>query len=105
MVWKSSGSEALAGTAAGVVGVAIVHDRENAENIELQGNGSTPITGAVYATSSKLDFNGNSCFGFGGGPVIVDGVIKANGKKSCVNVTDPNDTEIYELPGDIALDQ
>lgn len=89
----------------GLAGVAIVYDRENTQYLGLQGNGGTSITGAVYAPSSKLDFNGNSCFGFSGGPVIVSGVIKANGNTSCVTIDASIDAEIYSLPGEIALDR
>ena len=68
-------------------GYAIIYDRDNTNNLGLQGNGGTSITGVVYAPASKLDFNGNSCFGFSGGPVIVSGVVMANGTKSCVTIT------------------
>jgi hypothetical protein len=79
-------------------GFAIIYDRDNTNNISLQGNGGTQITGIVYAPVSKLDFNGNSCFGFKAGPIIVNGVVKANGNKSCVTVTDAVDTTVKRLP-------
>jgi hypothetical protein len=74
--------------------LAIVYDRDNIKNLSLQGNGNTSISGIVYAPASALDFNGNSCFGFSGGPVVVDSVVKANGNKSCVKITNPVDTEV-----------
>jgi hypothetical protein len=83
--------------------VAIVYDRFNAASIGLQGNGGTSVSGGIYAPSSALDFNGNSCFGFGGGPVIVNGVIKANGNKSCVNVTDPHAATYAHQVGTVNL--
>jgi hypothetical protein len=84
---------------------AIIYDRLNSNDLGLQGNGGTSITGAVYVPNGMLDFNGNSCFGFSKGPIIVNGVIKANGTKSCINVTDAVDKTAATQPGDIALDQ
>ncbi|SDT20620.1 Flp pilus assembly protein TadG [Nocardioides scoriae] len=84
-------------------GVALLYDRSNTRDVGLQGNGGTNITGALYAPRSKLDFNGNSCFGFSGGPIIVDGVIKANGNKSCVEVANPVDATYAVLPGETSL--
>lgn len=92
-------------TTGATAGLAIVYDRENTSNLGLQGNGDTGITGAVYAPKSKLDFNGNSCFGFSQGPVIVTGVIQANGNKSCVKVTNAADVTIPPEPAEVALDQ
>ncbi len=77
-------------------GLAIVYDRHNNSPLQLQGNGDTSISGAVYAPISKLDFNGNSCFVFRYGPVIAQGVIKANGNKSCVTVKDSTDADLPE---------
>ncbi|HET6699037.1 MAG TPA: hypothetical protein VFG88_08115, partial [Nocardioidaceae bacterium] len=81
-----------------LAGLAIVYDRDNHNNLGLQGNGGTSILGGVYAPASALDFNGNSCFGFGHGPVIVNGVIKANGNHSCVTITNPTDATIAKSP-------
>jgi hypothetical protein len=78
----------------GVAGYAIIYDRANTNNLGLQGNGGTSIDGAVYAAKSKLDFNGNSCFGFKGGPIVALGVIKANGNTSCVTITSAIDTDV-----------
>lgn len=104
---KNGGASFSAPTASpttrAVTNVAIVYDRYNTRDLGLQGNGGTSITGAVYAPSSKLEFNGNSCFGFSRGPVIVKGVIKANGNKSCVNITNPLGATYAALPGAINL--
>lgn len=89
----------------GFTDFVIIYDRNNPEDIGLQGNGETSLTGGVYASKAKLDFNGNSCFGFSKGPVIVDGVIKANGTKSCIEITDAIDKTAATQPGEIALDQ
>jgi hypothetical protein len=90
-------------TTRAVANVAVIYDRYNTSSIGLQGNGGTSITGAVYAPRSDLDFNGNSCFGFRGGPVIVNGVIKANGNKSCVQIADPLTATFATQPGTINL--
>jgi hypothetical protein len=92
-------------TGGATAGLAIVYDRENTRNLGLQGNGETAIDGAVYAPKSKLDFNGNSCFGFNRGPVIVRGVIQANGNKSCVQITNSSNAKIPPKPAAVALDQ
>lgn len=49
-------------------GYSIIYDRDNHNALELQGNGTTSIHGAIYAAGSMLDFNGTTCFGFDGGP-------------------------------------
>jgi hypothetical protein len=79
-------------------GFAIIYDRTNSNSISLQGNGGTSITGIVYAPASNLDFNGNSNFGFKGGPIIAKGVDKANGNKSSVTITEAVDTTVKRLP-------
>ena len=75
-------------------GFAIIYDPNNTNNLGLQGNGNTSITGIVYAPVSSLDFNGNSCFGFARGPIVVHGVAMANGNKSCVTITSAVDTAV-----------
>ena len=86
-------------------GFTIVYDRANTNMLSLQGNGKTSVQGIVYTPNSLLDFNGNSCFGFSGGPIVALGVEKANGNKSCVTVKDANDVDLPPLPGGISLDQ
>jgi len=101
-----NGTITISAGATGSTGYAIIYDRLNPQaTLGLQGNGGTSITGGVYAPKAKLDFNGNSCFGFSGGPIVVLGVIKANGTKSCVNVANANDLTASSTPGEIALDQ
>ena len=86
-------------------GAAVVYDRNNTRNLSLQGNGGTSITGSVYLRSGALDFNGNSCFGFSQGPVVVNGVVMANGNQSCVSVTNSTDATIPGVPGEVALSE
>jgi hypothetical protein len=82
-----------------------VYDRKNTSNLGLQGNGDTAVTGAVYAPNAMLDFNGNSCFGFSGGPVISKGVIMANGNHSCVVVHNSINADVDTGPSEIGLDR
>jgi hypothetical protein len=79
-------------------GFAIIYDRDNPKPITIQGNGTTSITGIVYAPASNLDFNGTSDFGFKGGPIIAKGVDKANGNHATVTITDAVDTTVKRLP-------
>ena len=74
--------------------LAIVYARDNTNPISIQGNGSTSISGIVYAPASALDFNGNSCFGFSGGPIVVNGVDLANGNQSCLSITSANEATV-----------
>lgn len=84
-------------------GLAIVYDRDNTNDIGLQGNGVTSITGKVYALSGRLAFNGTSDFVFTGGPVVVNGVVKANGNQGNVKVVSTGDVPFAKAnPG---LDQ
>jgi Flp pilus assembly protein TadG len=78
-------------------GYVIVYDRTNTKPLGLQGNGNTLITGITYAPASLLDFNGNSCFGFSGGPIIL-GSGYTNGNPSCINVTNAADITVKRLP-------
>ena len=70
-------------------GFAIIYDRDNANNLELQGNGDTQIDGAVYAKSATISYNGNSCFTTNGGPIVAGG-ITGNGTQGCVKLDNAN---------------
>jgi hypothetical protein len=83
-------------------GYAIIYDRDNVNPVELQGNGTTLITGKVYAAASKLDFNGTTCFGFSGGPFIF-GSGYTNGNTSCVIVSNSVSTTV--IPALLHLNQ
>ena len=102
---KNGALHLAAPTTGANTGLAIVYDRKNTQNLGLQGNGDTAITGAVYAPNAMLDFNGNSCFGFDQGPVIAKGVIMANGNHSCVIVHNSTDVDVDNGPPEIALDR
>lgn len=98
-----NGTVTLTSGASGFADYVILYDRNNPNDLGLQGNGGTSITGGVYVKRGDLDFNGNSCFGFAKGPIVAGGVKKANGNKSCVTVSDATDVTSGSQPGAIAL--
>lgn len=98
-----NGTVNLTSGATGFADYAMIYHRNNPNDIGLQGNGGTSISGAVYAPKAKLDFNGNSQFGFNGGPVVVLGVLFANGNGSGITVTNAKDLTAVSVPGAIAL--
>lgn len=69
-------------------GFVIIYDRDNVNVLKLQGNGNVTIKGIVYVPSSKIDFNGNSCLSVDHGAIVALGVVKANGNKACITITD-----------------
>ena len=93
-----NGNVDLAAGATGYTAYGVIYDRNNTNDLSLQGNGLSGIKGITYAPSARLDFNGNSCFIFDGGPVIVAGVNLANGNQSCVRIVNPADTEVARTP-------
>lgn len=67
-------------------GFSIIYDRDNTNELGLQGNGNTnQIIGTVYAPSSTIAFNGNACFTTQNGPIVAGGM-SANGTKGCVQL-------------------
>ncbi|WP_224279549.1 pilus assembly protein TadG-related protein [Nocardioides lacusdianchii] len=66
----------------------IIYDRDNTNDLSIQGNGNVTLGGIVYVPSSKIDFNGNSCLAINKGAIVATGVVKANGQKACIEVTD-----------------
>jgi Flp pilus assembly protein TadG len=92
--FKNGGVSITAPTTGTYANYAVVYDRDNTNSLGLQGNGSTSITGLVYAPSSLLEFNGNSCFEFSQGPVIVKGVADANGDKTCITISNARTSTI-----------
>ena len=74
-------------------GYAIIYDSNNTNDIGLQGNGNTLIAGMVYAPASRLEGNGNSCFGLSGGPFVFGGAY-TNGNPGCVTVTNAHSIEV-----------
>ncbi len=69
-------------------GFVIIYDRDNTNVLSIQGNGDVTLGGTLYAPSSHVDFNGLSCLTVTHGSIVVQGVVKANGNKACVVLTD-----------------
>lgn len=92
--FKNGSTDIVAPTGGPFKDLGIIYARDNTNPLSIQGNGTTGVTGTVYAPSSKLDFNGNSCFVFTGGPVVVNGVILANGNQSCIQILAAKDTTV-----------
>ena len=108
---SGSGSvQITAPTSGPLKGVAIVADRtsvdpgSNQPLIELTGNGTLGMTGAVYAASATLRMNGNGCTN-GINSMIVVKDIKFNGTNSCITVNYSVDQNPDPPPGVINLDQ
>ena len=92
--WKNGNTDIQAPTTGVFANLAVIYSRDNTNPFSIQGNGAMGITGAVYVKSGALDFNGNSCFVFTRGPVVVNGVILANGNQSCIQIQSPADQVI-----------
>jgi Flp pilus assembly protein TadG len=99
-----NGALNLAAGAAGYSSFVILYDRLNPNDLELQGNGGTEVTGGIYAPNASMTFNGTSKFGVDGGPVVVksaDGV----GNGSGISVTNATSTNLTSDPSPASLDR
>ncbi|MEO6144031.1 MAG: pilus assembly protein TadG-related protein [Dermatophilaceae bacterium] len=87
---KNGDTKITAATTGITKGYVIIYDRDNVNDLAIQGNGGTLIAGTVYAPASRLYSNGTSTFGFSGGPFVF-GSGYTNGNGSGVRITDaPN---------------
>lgn len=99
-----NGALDISAGAGGYTSFAIIYDRLNPNDLELQGNGGTEVTGAIYAPNATMTFNGTSKFGVSGGPVVVknaDGV----GNPSGISVTNANSATLTSDPSPASLDR
>lgn len=85
-------------------GFVIIYDRDNTNDLSILGNGNVTLGGIVYAPSSKVNFNGNSCLAINKGAIVATGVVKANGQKACIEVTDAI-LAGQGVPGNLLLSQ
>lgn len=76
-------------------GFVIIYDRDNGQNLELQGNGDggPNLIGAVYALKATIAFNGTSCFHVSKGPMVIGG-IAGNGNTGCVKLDETENAGI-----------
>ncbi len=85
-------------------GMIVAYDRNNTSSMTLQGNGDSVLTGNVYAISSLVYANGNSCHTVNNGAIVINDLYM-NGNNSCLQVTN-GVPAVYELPPDgLHLDQ
>ena len=85
-------------------GLAVVYDRGNTAPLNLQGNGNSSITGAVYAAKARLEFPGNSYFSVTNGPIIV-GSLYGNGNTGGINLVSSNGANLPAPPSGANLDE
>ena len=85
-------------------GYALIYDRENIAGLNIQGNGNSYVTGAIYAPKALLEFPGNSCVTVTNGPIIVR-QLYGNGNTGCVNLSSVIGASIPAPPAGASLDQ
>ncbi len=84
--------------------LVVMYDRTNTSPMTLQGNGTSVLTGDVYAKGALLDANGTSCHTVSGGAIVVNDIY-LNGNNSCLTINSA-DAAVYELPPEgLHLDQ
>lgn len=101
---KNGNVQITAPTSGVLQGFAIVYDRLNAADLNIQGNGNSAVTGAVYAPKAQLQFPGTSCVTITNGPVIVNDLY-GNGNTGCVNLVSSIGASIPAPPSGANLDQ
>lgn len=101
---KNGDTQIVAPSSGPLKGYAIIYDRENVAGLNIQGNGNSTVTGAIYARKALLEFPGNSCVGVTNGPIIV-GQLYGNGNQGCVNLNSVIGASIPAPPAGASLDQ
>jgi Putative Flp pilus-assembly TadE/G-like len=101
---KNGDLQIVAPTTGALQGYAIIYDRENTSALNMQGNGSSSVTGAIYAPKALLEFPGNSCTSVTNGPIIV-GSLYGNGNTGCVDLISSVGATIPAPPAGASLDQ
>lgn len=101
---KNGETQIVAPTSGALKGLAIIYDRQNIAALNIQGNGNSYVTGAIYAAEALLEFPGNSCVDVTNGPVIVK-ELYGNGNKGCVNLLSAVGASLPAPPSGANLDQ
>lgn len=101
---KNGETQLVAPTTGTYAGFVVIYDPLNKAGLNLQGNGASYVTGAVYAASALLEFPGNSTFTVTNGPLIVGGLY-GNGNTGGVDLTSLNSAAIPSDPDGVRLDQ
>ena len=100
-----NGDTQLVAPSSGVLkGMAIIYDRQNLAGLNIQGNGNSYVTGAIYAAKALLEFPGNSCVTVTNGPIIVQSLY-GNGNKGCVDLQSVVGASIPAPPAGASLDR
>lgn len=83
-------------------GFAIIYDRNNTSRVRLTGNGSTNMTGTIYAASGAVQMNGNGCStNYFSLMVIKD--LEMNGNPACLQATYNSNVNAQVPPGALHL--
>ena len=77
--------EISAPTSGSLQGLALAYDRNNISPLQMTGNGSGGITGALYAVSALLDVRGNGCAS-GLNSVVIAKQLAFSGSPACLRV-------------------
>ena len=101
---KNGETQIVAPATGTLTGFAIIYDRLNTANLNIQGNGASFVTGAVYAPKALLEFPGNSCVSVTNGPIIV-GELYGNGNRGCLNLLSVVGASIPAPPTGLSLDR
>jgi hypothetical protein len=101
---KNGETQLVAPTTGALAGFVVVYDPGNTSGLNLQGNGASYVTGAVYAASATLEFPGNSSFSVTNGPVIVGGLF-GNGNNGGIQLLSSVGANIPTPPEGVRLDQ
>jgi Flp pilus assembly protein TadG len=101
---KNGETQLVAPTTGPLEGLVVVYDPGNTHGLNLQGNGASAVTGAVYAASATLQFPGNSSFSVTNGPVIV-GSLYGNGNNGGISLLSSVGANIPTPPEGVRLDQ
>ena len=101
---KNGETQLVAPLTGTLTGLAIIYDRLNTADLNIQGNGRSFVTGGIYAAKALLDFPGNSCVSVTNGPIIVDSLY-GNGNRGCLNLTSLVGATIPAPPAGLSLDR
>ena len=101
---KNGDTQLVAPTTGVLKGMAIIYDRQNNAALNIQGNGNSYVTGAIYAPKALLEFPGTTCVTVTNGPIIVNSLY-GNGNTGCVNLQSVLGANIPAPPAGASLDR
>jgi hypothetical protein len=101
---KNGDTQIVAPTTGVLKGMAIIYDRQNMAALNIQGNGNSYVTGAIYAPKALLEFPGTTCVTVTNGPIIVQSLY-GNGNTGCVDLQSVLGANIPAPPAGASLDR